>query len=165
VGEAVLTALCSEAQPFIRYRTGDMVRIGDDRCREGRGLHVIGEVIGRSTDFVIRTDGTVMHALAVIYVLRAVDGVGEFKIIQHDLDRIEVLVVPDALWTPAAAKAIERGLRLRLGPDVRIEARVVDSIAPRLPETPLCGESRKEPGGGRTEARRAPGRCDKAPLH
>jgi len=53
---------------------------------------------------VVRADGTVMHALAVIYVLRAVDGVGEFKIIQHDLDRIEVLVVPDA-----------RGRRLRQG--------------------------------------------------
>jgi len=166
VGEAVLTALCSEAQPFIRYRTGDMVRIGDDRCREGRGLHVIGEVIGRSTDFVIRTDGTVMHALAVIYVLRAVDGVGEFKIIQHDLDRIEVLVVPDALWTPAAAKAIERGLRLRLGPDVRIEARVVDSIAPEASgkhryvvsraKSPAVDELRRaEPLAGAT----------KAPLH
>jgi phenylacetate-CoA ligase len=91
---------------------------------------VIGEVIGRTTDFVVRADGTVMHALAVIYVLRAVDGVGEFKIIQHDLDQIEVLVVPDARWTPAAAEAIERGLQLRLGSDVRIETRLVDSIAP-----------------------------------
>jgi phenylacetate-CoA ligase len=130
VGEAVITALCSAAQPFIRYRTGDMVRLGDDGCREGRGLHVIGEVIGRSTDFVVRADGTVMHALAVIYVLRAVNGVGEFKIIQHDLDRIEVLVVPDAGWTPAAAVAIERGLKLRLGPDASIQTRIVDSIAP-----------------------------------
>jgi phenylacetate-CoA ligase len=130
IGEAVLTALCSEAQPFVRYRTGDMVRLGGDSCREGRGLHVIGEVIGRTTDFVVRADGTVMHALAVIYVLRAVDGVGEFKIIQHDLDKIEVLVVPDARWTPAAAEAIERGLQLRLGSDVRIETRLVDSIAP-----------------------------------
>jgi phenylacetate-CoA ligase len=130
VGEAVLTALCSEAQPFIRYRTGDMVRLGDEMCSEGRGLHVIGEVAGRTTDFVVRADGTVMHALAVIYVLRAVEGVGEFKIIQHEVDRIEVLVVPDSRWTPEAAVAIERGLQLRLGPIVRIETRVVDSIAP-----------------------------------
>ena len=130
MGEAVLTALCSEAQPFIRYRTGDMVRLGGETCSEGRGLHVIDEVVGRSTDFVVRADGTIMHALAVIYVLRSVDGVGEFKVIQHDLDRIEVLVVPDARWTPAAAAAIGRGLQMRLGDDVRIETRVVDSIAP-----------------------------------
>jgi len=130
MGEAVLTALCSEAQPFIRYRTGDMVRLGNEGCREGRGLHVIGEVVGRSTDFVVRADGTIMHALAVIYVLRAIEGIREFKIIQHELDRIEVLVVPDARWTPAAAAAIERGLQARLGADVRIETHVVDDIAP-----------------------------------
>jgi phenylacetate-CoA ligase len=130
MGEAVLTALCSEAQPFIRYRTGDMVRLGIEACGEGRGLHVVGEVVGRSTDFVVRADGAIMHALAVIYVLRAVDGVSEFKIIQHEVGRIEVLVVPDARWTTAGAAAIERGLQGRLGADVRIEIRVVDSIAP-----------------------------------
>ena len=132
MGEAVLTALCSEAQPFIRYRTGDMVRLGNEACREGRGLHVIGEVVGRSTDFVVRADGTIMHALAVIYVLRAIEGIREFKIIQHELDRIEVLVVPDARWTPAGAAAIENGLRARLGIEVRIETRVVDGIAPEV---------------------------------
>jgi phenylacetate-coenzyme A ligase PaaK-like adenylate-forming protein len=68
LGEAVLTGLCSEAQPFVRYRTGDLVRLGNETCREGRGLHVIGEVVGRSTDFVVRPDGTIMHALAVVYV-------------------------------------------------------------------------------------------------
>ena len=38
--------------------------------------------------------------------------------------------MPDARWTPAAAAAIGRGLQMRLGDDVRIETRVVDSIAP-----------------------------------
>jgi phenylacetate-CoA ligase len=130
MGEAVLTALCSEAQPFIRYRTGDMVRLGGETCSEGRGLHVIGEVVGRSTDFVVRADGTIMHALAVIYVLRGVDGIGEFKVIQHNLERVEVMVVPDGRWTPLGAAAIEQGLKARLGPDVRIEIRIVDHIAP-----------------------------------
>ena len=128
LGEAVLTALCSEAQPFIRYRTGDMVRLASESCREGRGLHVIGEVVGRSTDFVVRADGTIMHALAVIYVLRAIDGIREFKVIQHALDRIEVLVVPDDRWTPTQASGIEQGLKARLGAGVRIETRVVDGI-------------------------------------
>ena len=30
LGEAVATGLCSEAQPFIRYRTGDMVRMSPE---------------------------------------------------------------------------------------------------------------------------------------
>ncbi len=128
LGEAVLTGLCSEAQPFIRYRTGDMVRLGAEPCREGRGLHVIDEVTGRSTDFIVRADGTIMHALAVIYVLRAVSGVREFKVFQHEVDRIEVLVVPGAGWSADSGAQIERGLRARLGESARVETRVVESI-------------------------------------
>ena len=36
LGEAVITGLCSHAQPFIRYRTGDMVRLSGEPCRDGR---------------------------------------------------------------------------------------------------------------------------------
>jgi phenylacetate-CoA ligase len=127
-GEAVMTALESFAQPFIRYRSGDRVRVADESCRAGRGLDVIAEVLGRSTDFVVRADGTIMHALAVIYVLRAVAGVGEFKIVQHSVNAIEVLVVPSASWQESGREEIETGLRKRLGGDTRIDLRLVESI-------------------------------------
>lgn len=130
LGEAVMTGLCSDAQPFIRYRTGDMVRMNAAPDPAGRGLHVIAEVIGRQTDFLVGADGTIMHALAGIYVLRATEGVAEFKLVQHDLRDIEVLLVPDARWSPAGAGAIDAGLRQRLGQDVRVTVRVVDQIAP-----------------------------------
>lgn len=127
-GEAVMTALESFAQPFIRYRSGDMVRVADESCRAGRGLDVISEVLGRSTDFIVRADGTIMHALAVIYVLRAVEGVGEFRIVQHSLKDIEVLVVPNARWQESGPAEIETGLQKRLGGDIRIDLRLLGSI-------------------------------------
>jgi len=129
-GEAVMTGLCSEAQPFIRYRTGDMVRMSPEPDRDGRGLHVIAEVLGRQTDFLVRSDGTIMHALAGIYVLRAVEGVGEFKIVQRDTRNLEVQVVPNARWEAGKNAEIETGLRKRLGDDVRVEVRLVDAIPP-----------------------------------
>lgn len=130
MGEAVMTGLCSEAQPFIRYRTGDMVRMSPEPDKDGRGLHVIAEVMGRQTDFLVRADGTIMHALAGIYVLRAVDGVGEFKLIQHDRLDLEVLVVPNGRWRPDMIQAIESGLRQRLGEEVRIRVNLLDTIPP-----------------------------------
>lgn len=130
LGEAVMTGLCSEVQPFIRYRTGDMVRLGQQPDPAGRGLHVIAEVVGRRTDFLVRADGTIMHALAGIYVLRAVEGVAEFKLVQHTLHDLEVLVVPGPGWQQERVQAIDAGLRLRLGEEVRISVRVVDGIAP-----------------------------------
>lgn len=130
MGEAVLTGLCSDAQPFIRYRTGDVVRMSGDQCKQGRGLHVIDEVFGRTTDFVIRADGTIMHALAVIYVLRAIKGVGEFKFIQHSVDLIEVIVVPNSLWQDSSKQQIENGLKARLGENIDVNIALVDAIAP-----------------------------------
>lgn len=127
-GEAVMTALESFAQPFIRYRTGDIVRVANESCRAGRGLDVLAEVVGRSTDFVVRADGTIMHALAVIYVLRAVAGVGEFKIVQHTLHEFEVLVVPNNSWQESGRVEIETGLHKRLGEDIHINMRLVESI-------------------------------------
>ncbi len=130
IGEVVLTGLCSQAQPFIRYRTGDMARQTDEHCREGRSLQVIGEVMGRSTDFVVRADGTIMHALAVIYVLRAVEGVEAFKFIQHRVDGVEIQLVKNEQWTNAAETEIIRGIRARLGEQVEVELRYFDRLPP-----------------------------------
>jgi phenylacetate-CoA ligase len=130
LGEAVMTGLCSDAQPFIRYRTGDMVRLSAEPDRSGRGLHVLTEVVGRQTDFLVREDGTIMHALAGIYVLRGTEGVAEFKLIQHALRDVEVMIVAGPRWNTASAKAIDMGLRQRLGDDVRVCVRLVDDIAP-----------------------------------
>src|SRR5512139_363818 len=130
VGEAVITGLASEAQPFIRYRTGDVLRLSAEAASGGQGLHVIAEVTGRQTDFVVASDGRVMHALAVIYVLRAVPGIAQFKCVQHALDRMEVQIVPAAGWSEDARLAVAAGLRARLGEALRVETRMLDEIPP-----------------------------------
>ncbi|MBN8772772.1 MAG: capsule biosynthesis protein CapK [Thiobacillus sp. 63-78] len=129
-GEAVITSLVSAAQPFIRYRTGDVVRQSGRSDPGGRGLTVLDAVVGRQTDFILAADGRIMHALAVIYVLRAVPGVGQFKLIQHAIDRLEVQVVPDARWNDEARATVIRGLRARLGTTLAVEVRLLDAIAP-----------------------------------
>ena len=107
-----------------------MLSLSAEPCHEGRGLHVIEQVSGRSTDFVLKCDGTLMHALSVIYIMRAVEGVGEFKIIQHEIDCIEVQVVANALWQDTANSEIVQAFRERMGPSVRVEIVVLDAIPP-----------------------------------
>jgi len=135
-GEAVITGLHSQAQPFIRYRTGDMIKASAEQCKAGRGLHVIDEVVGRSTDFIVAADGTIMHALAVIYVLRAIQGMGEFKIIQHSTTELEVQYVPaddyanDSGWQKIAEQEITAQLKQRLGLNTDIILKKMDKIPP-----------------------------------
>ena len=129
-GEAVVTGLTSEAQPFIRYRTGDRIRLSARPDPAGRGLHIIDEVAGRQTDFVVREDGTIMHALAVIYVLRSVEGIAQFKCIQHGTLQMEVQIVPGASWDEQAGQAVIQGLRARLGQNLQVGLTLMDDIPP-----------------------------------
>jgi len=97
-------------------------------CAGGRGLHVLSEVVGRTTDFVVRPDGVIMHALAIIYVFRAVEGIAQFKFIQQALRDVEVLIVPSSQWTKTGHAKVIAGLAARLGNDVRVSIRLVDAI-------------------------------------
>ena len=129
-GEAVVTCLVSEAQPFIRYRTGNVVRRSGQVDPGRRGLTVLDAVVGRQTDFIVAAGGRIMHALAVIYVLRAIPGVGQFKLIQHTVDQMEVQIVADKRWNDAARLAVIQGLQARLGAGLNVELKIQDVIAP-----------------------------------
>ena len=97
-------------------------------CACGRGLPMLAEIQGRSTDFVVAQDGTVMHGLALIYVLRDLPAVVGFRIVQESLKLTRVQVVPGAGYGDETAAAIRHGLRARLGAGVEVEVEPVDQI-------------------------------------
>jgi phenylacetate-CoA ligase len=127
-GEIVITHLATKDFPFIRYRTGDFGSLGMETCLCGRGLPVLSEIQGRSTDFVIARDGTVMHGLALIYVIRDVPGIESFKIVQETLDLTRIFLVTAPGFDPEQLHGIERGIEARLGEGVRVEMNLVDMI-------------------------------------
>ena len=129
-GEIVITHMATPEFPFVRYRTGDVGVLSDAPCACGRGLPVLQEVQGRTTDFVVARDGTVMHGLALIYTVRDLQGVERFRIVQESLDRTEVLLVTNAAFDPAAEARIVHDFRARLGPQVDVVIRKVDDIPP-----------------------------------
>jgi len=52
-GELVITTLCKEAQPLIRYRTRDITSLNFTPCRCGRTFARMHRVMGRSDDMLI----------------------------------------------------------------------------------------------------------------
>ena len=130
IGEAVMTGLCSEAQAFIRYRTGDKIRVSAESDKEGRGLHVLEEVLGRDTDFLIHQDGSIIHALAAIYVLREMQGIEQFKITQQSINDFEILVVCNECWKSDGLAVITDKFRSRFGSACNIHIQLVYEILP-----------------------------------
>ena len=119
-GAIVVTHLASCDFPFIRYATGDVGALDTQPCPCGRGLPLLKRVEGRVTDFVVARDGTVMHGLALIYVLRDLPEVRAFKIIQETLDTTRVLLVCVAGLPPALRISIISQFRARLGASVQV---------------------------------------------
>jgi phenylacetate-CoA ligase len=126
----VVTHLATGDFPFIRYRTGDVGILDAARCPCGRGLPLLREVQGRTTDFVVAADGTVMHGLALVYVVRDLPGIGAFKIVQESPARTRVLVVPAGGYSPDVEDEIRKGFRARLGQDVEVIVERVDEVRP-----------------------------------
>lgn len=127
-GELVVTHMATAEFPFIRYQTGDIGVLSTDTCVCGRGLPLLKDIQGRATDFIVAMDGTVMHGLALIYILRDIPEVREFKIIQESLDHVRVLVVAGEKFSNHSTQAIQAGFVQRLGVGVKVQVESVDGI-------------------------------------
>ncbi len=127
-GEIVVTHFASGDFPFVRYRTGDTGTLSEWLCPCGRGLPILEAVHGRTTDFIVAEDGTVMHALAVIYAIRDVPGVKNFKVVQEDRFHTRVFLIPENGFSQESEDKIRARLAERLGKGVRISMERVDEI-------------------------------------
>jgi phenylacetate-CoA ligase len=127
-GEIVVTHLATGAFPFVRYRTGDIGALDSKSCGCGRGLPLLKEIQGRSTDFIVAKNGTVMHGLALIYILRDLPQIRAFKIIQENIDFTRICVVSDEKLGRESVAGIESGFKGRLGQGVEIAVEEVEEI-------------------------------------
>ena len=129
LGEVAVTHLATHDFPFIRYRTGDVAILDEKTCPCGRGLPLIKEIQGRTTDFIVASDGTVMHGLALIYVVRDLPGVRQFKIIQESIHATRILLVTAPSFKDSFIAMIKSDVMRRLGADVKVDVEIVTHIA------------------------------------
>jgi len=130
-GEIVVTHMRTGDFPFVRYRTGDVGALGEQGCSCGRGLPILAKLEGRSTDFVKAADGTVIHGLALIYVLRDLPQVQAFKIVQETLASITVqLVVPDETSRADIELTVTEQFRRRLGAELQVSFEYLAAVEP-----------------------------------
>lgn len=128
-GEIVLTHLDAWGMPFIRYRTGDVAVPGEDGCACGRSWSTMRAIQGRTTDFIVTPDGRWQHALSLIYIVRDIEGVEAFKILQEERDLVTVLLKTGNGRYPADGNdRIVQGFQKRMGQQVTVRIRLVEEI-------------------------------------
>jgi phenylacetate-CoA ligase len=125
-GEIVVTHLDSYGMPFIRYRMGDIGSPGNHiQCKCGRGLPLLNVVEGRSTDFIVTPHGRIMHGLALIYILRDIEGIDRFRIIQPAEDELLIQIVRDSTFECSIEEEIKTAVEKKMGAHVKINIEYV----------------------------------------
>ena len=127
-GEIVVTHLDAYAMPLIRYRTGDVGRLKPGRCACGRGLPMMDILAGRTTDFLHLPDGTVKHALSIIYPLRELANVRQFRVTQHEDYSVTIDVAADDRAERITREAVVRRVRPVVGSEIPLRIELVETI-------------------------------------
>lgn len=95
LGELVLTTLCREGMPILRYRTRDLTRMLPGECPCGRQHRRIDRIAGRADDMII-IKGVNIYPMQIEQALLSIPEVGQNYLIVLEregfIDQIKVLV-------------------------------------------------------------------------
>jgi len=119
-GELVLTHLARDCQPLVRFRTGDIITIGDtEPCSCGRtGFRF--SVVGRSDDMVVVRGLNMFPSMVAAVLNEFAELSGDYRITLDTPPPYDTLPVQAELAEGAAASAdlkhrVERAIKTRLG--------------------------------------------------
>lgn len=133
VGEVVGTELHNLTMPFIRYRQGDLARLGRGPCACGRPSRLLLELAGRANDGFWTADGRWLSPgllLDACYraLMAAPDLVAAYRLLQPALDRVDLEVVPGRAWSGDAADHLAASLSRELEGRLRVGVTTVESL-------------------------------------
>jgi phenylacetate-CoA ligase len=129
-GELVVTNITGFAFPIIRYRTGDIVTLSNQKCACGRSLSSIKISGGRAVEFIVTSDGKWVVGYSFIYIARSVKGIVKFQVIQEKLGEIIVHLAVDKNFPENGADQVKTQVQKRLNSDDTIIVEIVDDIKP-----------------------------------
>jgi phenylacetate-CoA ligase len=126
VGEIVSTSLIREAQPFVRYRTGDLGVLAAEACPCGRPMPVLASLEGRVDDVVLGTDGRRVSRMSI--VPKGLAGIRATQFVQERPGALAIRVLADGELTQATVDTLIQRVRERVGSDTQVDVTTVDEL-------------------------------------
>ncbi|MBN2326534.1 MAG: phenylacetate--CoA ligase family protein [Candidatus Omnitrophica bacterium] len=128
IGRFIATNLANYAMPMIRYDTGDLGALSSSECACGSGLKLIGQILGRSREFIVTPDGKRIHwsffnKFPLFYDFT---WISSWFICQESRRHITVHLRPDGIPNPHDVEAIKQKMQEKLGKDLAIDIVVSD---------------------------------------
>ena len=132
-GELVMTTLCREAMPLLRYRTRDITSLLTTPCPCGRTHRRLNRIAGRSDDMLI-VRGVNIYPQQIERVLMAEPGVGRnYQIALEGLDEMTIKV---ELAEAGFEAKVEQLMKLQSHLAEKLRAEIL--VKPRVQLLPPC---------------------------
>lgn len=128
-GEIVVTHLHSYGFPFIRYKTGDIGRLSNRLCDCGRGLMILEDIIGRSSDLIYTQEGAVVHRAEIVNPIAKLSNIERFQFIQKKHD-YSILKIKGQHLDESQQITLQKRFKDLLGTNAHVEILYVNDIQP-----------------------------------
>jgi phenylacetate-CoA ligase len=130
-----MTDLDDFGMPFIRYAIEDYGELDWESCRCGIKLPRLRSMLGRAYDLVRAPNGNVLGGTFWGHMLK--ENVEKFQVIQDEIDRVRIVIVPEGEFTDANRRAVIERVRAACGPEMKVDFEITSDI-----ETTKSGKHR-----------------------
>jgi len=128
-GEVVVTNLHCFAQPFIRYRLGDIARRGSENCSCGSFCTGIDKIEGRIIDRIVLQNGQLLSPDRLFFVIeKEAEWVRQYQLRQPRLDLVQVKLVPSEEAPVSGLETLRYALESQVGGGLQVEIQTVSAI-------------------------------------
>jgi phenylacetate-CoA ligase len=127
-GLMVGTSLHNFGMSLIRYRTTDRTALKTFECGCNRPLPLMEDVTTKAEDLLRLRDGRLIPPSVLTHPFKPLDSIEGSQIVQTDLDRLLIRLVPRPEYTDQDANHLVRELKARLGSDMRVDIELVDTL-------------------------------------
>lgn len=127
-GLMVGTSLHNIGMPMLRYQTADRTALKTGACACGRPLPLMEDVTTKAEDLLRLRDGRLIPPSVLTHPFKPLDSIEASQLVQTDLDRLVVRLVPRPEYSEKDAQHLVRELKARLGNDMRVDIELVDSL-------------------------------------
>jgi phenylacetate-CoA ligase len=138
-GELIGTSLHFAAMPIIRYRLGDIVTRGPDRCACGSPFSTLSWIEGRTIDYFSLPDDSLLHPHLIAGAVweRGFAWMHQYQVVQERRDRVVMRIIPKREPTREEIADVERAGGEVVGPQVQFVHLLVEEI-PDAPSGKFC---------------------------
>lgn len=128
-GEIVATGFLNHAMPLIRYRTGDIAILNEEKCKCNKDYLLLKKIEGRwHQDMLINKDGAYVSLTALNIHSKEFDHIIRYKLIQEEKGVVEMRIQPLPEFTSSDSIKIKKLLEEKTNGKILFHVNLVDNI-------------------------------------